>query len=291
MTDFDQIAVQDTVYTLAAAPDGTLYAGRASGLQRSDDGGASWQDAYATFESDVPLTTPALAAAPDGRLFAGVNGGVLRSSDGGATWFAASFGSPPPLVTALAVSPNFEQDGVVLAATAEDGLYSSTDRGGLWTPWNFGLIDLNAYSLALSPDFAADQTAYIGTETGIFRSTNGGRAWRVLPFPMDSAPVLSLTVTPGAVLAGTESSGLYRSADRGQTWEQVIAAGSVSALSAQPDTVWALVDDRILRSTDDGQTWAAWPQADFGDQQPLALLVRADAVFVGFADGTIRRFG
>jgi photosystem II stability/assembly factor-like uncharacterized protein len=289
MTDFDQM--QDTVYALAAAPNGVIFAGRASGVQRSDDGGASWQDAYAMFESDVLLTTTALAAAPDSRLFAGVNGGVLRSSDGGGTWFAASFGSPPPLVTALAVSPNFEQDGVVLAATAEDGLYSSTDRGTIWTPWNFGLIDLNAYSLALSPDFARDQTAYIGTETGVFRSTNGGRAWRVLPFPIDSAPVLSLAVTPNVVLAGTESSGLYRSTDRGKTWVQVIPEGSVSALSVQSDALWALVDDRILRSTDDGQTWAAWPQADFGDQQPLALLVHDRAVFVGFADGAIRRFG
>ena len=286
MTDFDQM--QDTVYALTAAPDGTIYAGRASGLQRSDDNSASWQDAYANFESDVPLTTAALAAAPDGRLFAGVNGGVLRSSDGGVTWFAASFGTPPPLVTALAVSPNFEEDGVVLAATAEDGVYASGDRGAIWTPWNFGLIDLNAFSLALSPDFAKDQTAYIGTETGIFRSTNGGRAWRVLPFPIDSAPVLSLAVSPNVVLAGTEASGLYRSTDRGKTWESVLAEGSVSALSIQPDALWALVDDRILRSTDDGQTWADWKQ--FDEQQPLALLVRDDAVFAGFADGAVKRF-
>lgn len=286
MTDFDQM--QDTVYALTAAPDGTIFAGRASGLQRSGNEGASWQDAYETFESDVPLTTAALAAAPDGRLFAGVNGGVLRSSDGGVTWFAASFGTPPPLVTALAVSPNFEEDGVVLAATAEDGVYSSSDRGNLWTPWNFGLIDLNAFSLALSPDFAKDQTAYIGTETGIFRSTNGGRAWRALPFPIDAAPVLSLAASPTVVLAGTETSGLYRSTDRGKTWEPVISEGSVSALSVQPGALWALVDDRILRSTDDGQTWADWKQ--FDAQQPLALLVRDGAVFVGFADGTVGRF-
>lgn len=288
MNDFDQMQAQDTVYALTAAPNGTIFAGRTSGLQRSEDGGASWQDAYTTFESDVPLTTAALAAAPDGRLFAGVNGGVLRSSDGGVTWFAASFGSPPPLVTALAVSPNFEEDGVVLAATAEDGLYSSTDRGAIWTAWNFGLIDLNAYSLALSPDFVHDQTAYIGTETGIFRSTNGGRAWRVLPFPIDSAPVLSLAVSATVVLAGTESSGLYRSLDRGKTWEQVIAEGSVSALSTQADALWALLDDRVMISSDDGQTWAMW--TDFGDQQALTLLLRDGAVWVGFADGAIRRF-
>jgi photosystem II stability/assembly factor-like uncharacterized protein len=284
----EQLQAQDTVYALTAAPNGTIFAGRISGLSRSEDNGASWQDAYAAFESDVPLTTAALASAPDGRLFAGVNGGVLRSSDGGVTWFAASFGSPPPLVTALAVSPNFEEDGVVLAATAEDGLYSSSDRGAIWTAWNFGLIDLNAYSLALAPEFARDQTAYIGTETGIFRSTNGGRAWRVLPFPIDAAPVLSLAVSPNVVLAGTESNGLYRSTDRGKAWEQAIAEGSVSALSVQPDRLWALVDDSVMISSDDGQTWAVW--SEFSEQQALAMLVLDDAVFVGFADGTIKRF-
>lgn len=297
MTDFDQIRAQDTVYALAAAPDGVHFAARASGLYRSTDSGATWQFAYDSLKPEQPLTTTALACAPDGSVFAGVNGGVLRSSDGGLTWYAAAFSAPPPLVTALVVSPGFEQDGVILAGTAEDGIFSSTDRGHYWTPWNFGLIDLNVFSLTLSPDFARDQTAYVGTETGIFRSTNGGRAWRSLPFPIDSAPVLSLAVLPrdpNVLFAGTETSGLYTSPDRGKTWARIAedqADGAVSALVAQADRLWALLDDRVLVSADSGQSWQTLGAGALADQTALALCVHEGAALAGCAAGAIVRVG
>lgn len=81
-------------------------------------------------------------------------------------------------------------------------------------------------ALALSPAFGRDETAFAGTDSGIFRSTNGGRAWREVDFPGDLAPVLSLALSPrfahdGLLWAGTESCGLYRSTDRGHAWTRV----------------------------------------------------------------------
>jgi len=70
------------------------------------------------------------------------------------------------------------------------------------------------------PQFADDETLFVGTESGIFRSTNGGRAWREISFPSESAPVLSLALSPdyahdGTLVAGTESDGLFGSYDKG----------------------------------------------------------------------------
>lgn len=298
MTDFDQLQAQDTVYALAAGPDGLCYAGRASGLYRSTDYGANWVFAYETLESETPLTTTSVALAADGSVFAGVNGGVLRSSDGGVTWYGSGLSTPPPLVTALVVSPDYEQDGLILAGTAEDGVFSSADRGVNWSPWNFGLIDLNVYSLALSPDFAHDQTAYAGTETGIFRSTNGGRAWRGLPFPIDAAPILSLAAAPdGRLFAGTEHSGLYASTDRGATWQRVDAAGpitgGVNSIVLLPPHLWLLLDDRVLMSPDHGATWQHEPAYTL-DVQGLALAVIPGTpvrLLVGLAEGGVQRLG
>ena len=79
-----------------------------------------------------------------------------------------------------------------LAGTLEDGVFSSTDRGGRWGAWNFGLFDLNVLCLALSPTWTRDETVYAGTETGLYRSTNGGRAWRHSGFPSELAPALCI---------------------------------------------------------------------------------------------------
>ncbi|MBZ0300076.1 MAG: hypothetical protein K8J31_10060 [Anaerolineae bacterium] len=302
MNDFDQLQAQDTVYALAAGPGGIVFAGRASGLYRSSDGGASWQDAYQSLKPEQALVTTAVVIAADGSVFAGVNGGVLRSSDGGFAWFAASLGSPPPLVTALAISPHFEVDGTMLAGTAEDGVFFSTDRGQHWISSNFRLIDLNVYSLALSPDFARDQTALVGTETGLFRSTNGGRAWRSIPFPDEAGPVLSLAISPnfardGRVFAGTESAGLFTSTDRGDTWAQIAADNltrAVNQMAFAGERLWLLLDDDLLRSDDLGASWqsATPPAADGPMWMALTVLPgERGHVLVGSGSGDILRAG
>ncbi len=291
MSDFEQLQAQDPVYTLAEA-EGVLFAGRASGLYRSDDGGSSWHNAYESLEIEGPLATTALAG--QGRsLFAGVKGGILRSSDGGRTWFTSALPNPPPLVVALALSPEFVEDGMLLAGTAEDGVFSSADRGSHWSPWNFGLIDLNIYAMAISPDFVRDQMVFVGTESGIFQSKNGGRAWRALPFPQDAAPVLSLGISPNfaadyCLYAGTESEGLYISLDRGRTWQRTGAvedSSAVNAIAVSGDTISLLLDDRLIESRNQGKSWSA--KLAFPGQMGTALSVAAFRLLVGLAEGGV----
>jgi len=126
----------DIVNALAASPqferDGVCFAAQNSGLYRPDEGGRSWRSAYDTLALDAPLTTTAVAVSSyferDRTVFAGANGGLLRSTNGGATWQIIMLPEPPPLVTTLAVSPNFPDDGIVFAGTLEDGVFRSADR-------------------------------------------------------------------------------------------------------------------------------------------------------------------
>jgi photosystem II stability/assembly factor-like uncharacterized protein len=269
----------DIVYALAISPnfsqDNVCFAARQSGLYRSEDGGLHWHLAYETLNLDAPLAATAVAVSPDFEtdhsVFAGAQGGVLRSVDGGRHWHIASFPSPPPFVSTLAVSPNFTQDGVMLAGTMEDGVFRSADRGSHWSRWNFGLLDLHIYCLALSPDFAHDETLFAGTESGIFRSKNGGRAWREVNFPIEFAPVLSLALSPnyaasGVLFAGTESSGLFFSTDQGRTWarlgqDRITDAVNGIVLSpvfpAKPD-ILAVLSAALSISRDGGQSWSDW---------------------------------
>ncbi|MCY4060884.1 MAG: hypothetical protein OXG53_00805 [Chloroflexi bacterium] len=265
-------SADDAPFAFAASPafarDGLCYAACGSGLYRSADGGAAW-DLLPT--SPEPVTT-AVALSPafsdDRSLFAAVKGGVLRSADGGDTWFTAGFPAPPPVFSSLAVSPDFERDGFLLAGTLEDGVFSSSDRGRSWQPWNFGLFDLNVLCLALSPAWMEDETAFAGTETGLYRSTNGGRAWRHTGFPAELAPALCIACLvdersrSARLLVGTESNGLMASCDQGETWERLAAdnlSEAVNQLHVDANggvTLYAMTSDAVMRSDDGGLSWS-----------------------------------
>lgn len=307
----------DLIYTFGASPafdftaPGILFAARVSGLYHSRDGGKTWKLAYNTLGLKETLPTPAVAVSPDfefknhSDVFAGVSGGILHSNDGGETWQVIRFGSPPPVVSALVISPNYAEDGVLLAGTVEDGVFRSADGGTRWTPWNFGLLDLNIICLAISPNFKEDETLLAGTDSGLFRSTNGGRAWKEVNLPVEFDPVLSLAFSPnfakdGLVWAGTESKGLLISCDGGVTWNRLAETeipGPVNSILVSPDYadspgLLVLQGDQLLVSRDGGGSWLEW-------REDLALEVGVAAVLapcgfdahtpvlVGLVDGSI----
>jgi len=283
----------DTVYAIADAENGLCFVARSSGLYRSRDGGATWAPAYATLNAPVELLTSAVAVSPnfahDRLALAGGAGGILRSDDGGDAWRVILLPTPAPLVTCLAFSPGFATDHTAFAATMQDGVYRSVDAGQTWGRWNFGLFDLRVLALAVAADYATSELLYAGTETGLYVSRNGGRSWLPTPFPADLAPVLSLALAPGGlVLAGTESAGLWLSADSGRTWAQTGAAvfgGSVNALLSRQDAsgetvILALASEGLFTSRNRGGAW----QLQL-DAQALAVELTAVAAPDGFGPG------
>ena len=240
-------------------------------------------------------------------MFAGISGSILRSYDGGETWQASELPLPPPLVSCLAVSPNYEIDGVVFAGTMEDGVFRSADRGAHWMAWNFGLYDPHILALAISPDFEEDNTLFVGAEAGIFCSTTNGRSWRELPFPNELAPVQSLAISwaykfDGLLFAGTESSGLFQSIDRGGNWTRVaedVIAESVDQILLGPNYpaiphLLALTSDGLYVSRDAASTWSAWPLGKLADEEIMVVaaphgLEPGAPLLLGMVDGRVSR--
>jgi len=300
----------DVVYSVAASPrfgrDGIAFAASQGGLSLSRDGGQTWKDAYASLALKEPLPTLAVAVSPDfasdPTVLAGAPGGILLSTDSGRRWTTVLLPSPPPTVTVVAFSPNFEKDGALFLGTLEDGVFRTTDRGRHWSPANFGLLDFNILCLAVSPAFAEDAALVVGTESGIYQSTNGGRSWRELEFPLEWAPVLSLAYSPnhaadGCLLAGTEANGLLRSMDGGQSWARLGKAtlkGEVNGVvaAAAPSgalQLLAMLPRALVLSRDAGKHWTlageCEAEATFTALAVPAGLAHGAVVLVGLSNG------
>lgn len=172
----------------------------------------------------------AIAAAPGAaRFYAAAGPGLLRSDDGGRGW--STTGRAPAGVAALAVVPEDAGD-VLYAATLDEGVLASQDDGRSWAPASgfvtgalptmrvTGIVyDGRSGDVGQSPGRSFRGALFAATDRGLFRSTDGGGAWARLPLEADLAALTLGADDPRVVLAVDRDGRVYRSADRGVTWD------------------------------------------------------------------------
>jgi photosystem II stability/assembly factor-like uncharacterized protein len=232
--------------------------------------------------------------------FGACAGGVWKTTDGGTYWHNISdgyFGTASVGAVAVAESdPN-----VLYVGTGEscirnnvshgDGVYRSTDGGKTWD--NVGLRDSRhigrirvhphnpdiVYVAALGHAFGPN------AERGVFRSNDGGKHWDKALYKSERAGSHDISMDPTnprvlyaaiwqaqryphTLVNGGPESGLWRSADGGDTWTDItrrpglpkglLGKVGVAVSPAKPGRVWALVeaeDGALFRSDDGGETW------------------------------------
>lgn len=129
------------------------------GLQRSTNGGRSWQTVSLLGAADLHVLRAS------GRRIYGVDSGTgafVTSADDGRSWEQRT---PPAAVLDLAVAPE-DPDRIVVAT--ERGLFSSTDTGRGWRPVRTDIAGLLAWP--------AERALYLVAGDGtLWRSADGGR--------------------------------------------------------------------------------------------------------------------
>ncbi len=268
----------------AAGPEGLFY------VVENGDGSGATCELQAVPQPQTELAC--CAAADDQLLVGGSPHGVAFSPDEGAYWQASWMDGVAGPVMCIAPDPAVSRSGVLVAGSAEGGVLRTRNRGQSWSVCNYGLQDYALLTVAWAPVAPVSkwprwEVVFAGTETGIYRSPNGGLGWRRAE-GIDSV-VQVIAVSPdfhedGLVLAGTEDAGLWRSTDGGRTFDQVADAPErVDALTATSDG-WLLSDDQMLWRSSDGLSWESVP----GSQPALILLDTPDGTWAGGENGVIK---
>lgn len=179
------------VNKIAAAPNGYIYAAHNRGLERSTDGGASWQAV-----SGAPANTEAVdvMVASNGVIHAMIGSVYYRSTDNGETFVnlgGATSGKLPNTATGrrrLAVSPTDPNKLYAVLVRTNSCLlavYSTTDGGDTWNiigegdpdffePMANGAQCQGDYDLAFAVDPANDNRIFLaGVTLWTWSSTDG----------------------------------------------------------------------------------------------------------------------
>jgi len=174
-TTWDALPISTTVHTLVQAPTvptKTLYAGTGSGVSRSVDGGASWQDRSNGLTTRNVFDLAVKPGMTDTLYAATFGGGVFTTTNGGASWLSASTGITDAYVRAVAVHP--VTPTIVFAGT-DSGAFKSTDGGSSWSFTGPTGQYNDVEALAFDP--VDPQVVYAGADV-LFWSDDLGATWQ-----------------------------------------------------------------------------------------------------------------
>ncbi|HSE26217.1 MAG TPA: hypothetical protein VLB68_31405 [Pyrinomonadaceae bacterium] len=229
--------------------------------------------------------------------------GIYKSVDAGKTWKHLGLRNAQQ-IGAVIVDPK-NPDLLYVAALGhpygpneERGVFRSKDGGNNWEKILYK--DENTGATALAFDLSDSQTIYAdlwaarqgpwengafqGTGSGLYKTTDGGNTWRQLtkglPTIEQGLGRIGIAVAPSdpnriyATIDATEMGGIYRSDDKGESWERVTGERRVwgrgsdfAEIDVDPtnkDVVYCSAI-AIYKSTDGGKTFTAFKGAPGGD--------------------------
>jgi hypothetical protein len=174
--------------------------------------GPQWTNIKPTIGSAIN----AIAVAPGNSLLIYVghnNGDVYMTTTGGAPWTKVDSATMPnSQVQRIAIDPlNNNTVYVAFGSFGSTNLWKTTNGGGLWNPavgsGGTALPSAPIRGIAIHPSVAG--YVYVGTEVGVFASTDGGASWSLPHDGPANVSVDELSWMGNTLVAATHGRGIY----------------------------------------------------------------------------------
>jgi photosystem II stability/assembly factor-like uncharacterized protein len=254
-----------------------VYAATRAGVFKSTTSGARWRDLGLT-----SVTALAVDPREANTIYAARDDGVYKRAHGARSWQRVMRGRR---VFAVAIDPTRPE---TIYAGAGNGVFKSTNGGRRWQAMNRGLFPretqqqrghrlAEGFVLAFAINPRRPQVIYLGSNYGVFKSTNAARSWRSANAGIRGhgkfRSVGSLVVdplNPTTLYAGhSVQGGVSKTSNGGRTWSaaaKLPRSGYPLALAIDPRnprTVYAGTTrsggGEAYKSTDGGRTWRQLP--------------------------------
>jgi hypothetical protein len=182
----------------------------------TDNGAVSWDQVSQVLTPGDAITAMAFGPGQDvfyvgtrsGQVFVDLNG-----ANGGG-FINRSGGLPGGPVNGITVDPNDPNTAYVMLGGSGGHVFQTTDGGMTWTDVSGDLPDFPAYSMVIDPRSqpgAPNGKIYLGTQVGVYVSTDSGASWTRFGNGMPNVVVKDLQFNQNyeELVAGTLGRGVF----------------------------------------------------------------------------------
>jgi hypothetical protein len=228
-------------------------------VYRSTDEGRNWIPISGDLTKGTGrIMTVGIAKSDSLTIYVGTSDAVVQvSRDGGATFANVSAGLPTRTITRVVIDPEDGTHALVTVSGFGTGhLFETTTAGASWKDiTGSGLIDAPVNSASFIPGLGI----MVGTDVGVYQSTDGGLNWRPGPAGLPNVIVQDIQYVPATkqVVAGTYGRGMFSyniGVETGVLRGDVNIDGKVDAFDA------LLIQQAIVGSLPTGTV--AYPRGD-----------------------------
>lgn len=194
-----------------------------NGLQRSPNGGASWQSATSGITGSGAWVGPIISHPTLEGVFYTARQQVFRTSTGGISWTPISTGTGGT-IRELAIS---KSNPNVIFATAGAQVFKSTDAGATFVSAINGLPNKTVTGVYIHPDSSnvvvLSYSGFGGSK--VYKSTDGAASWVSINGNLPDSPVNDILIFyPGfstSIYYAATDVGVFFTNDYGTTWTEL----------------------------------------------------------------------
>ncbi|MEO8446134.1 MAG: YCF48-related protein [bacterium] len=194
------------VYGISFTDDNTGYLAGSVTVYKTTNAGTNWTISYASTQNEI-FTDVYFTTANTGYV-TGSYGRLLKTTNAGNNWTPMTIPSSGTILTSI----TFTDENTGYTVGDDNSALKTTDGGSTWNPMSI----TTPFNDLGSITFSDDNTGYVSASNGIYKTTNAGTSWNLLPAPAGGYNDVQFRGNFGYAVAGGGK--IVKSTDAGSSW-------------------------------------------------------------------------